>query len=105
MTLEERYDIFKQMLGETGEDVDLGVFEIYLRQARQKILNHRFPYGTSLVDVEPRYEQDMIELTVVLYNLRGAEGQSRHVENGVTREWRTETEILSSIPRMAGIPR
>lgn len=104
MTLEEKYNIFNKMLG-GDEDVSVEVFEVYLRQARQKILNHRFPYGTSLVEVEPRFEQDELELTIVLYNLRGAEGQSKHTENGVTRHWRTEVEILSSIPRMVGIPK
>ena len=104
MTLEEKYDIFNRMLG-NDEDVDIEVFEIYLRQARQKILNHRYPYGTSRTEVEERFEMDELELAIVLYNLRGAEGQSRHVENGVTREWRTEHEILSSIPRMVGIPK
>lgn len=104
MTLEEKHSVFNKMLG-NEEDVDIEVFEIYLRSARQKILNHRFPYGTSLAEVEPRFEQDEIELAIVLYNLRGAEGQSKHTENGVTRHWRTETEILSSIPRMVGIPK
>ena len=104
MTLEERFENFKLMLG-NDEVVTKDVFEIYLRQARRKILNHRYPYGTSLVEVEPRFEEQLLELTVVLYNQRGGEGQARHVENGVTREWRSVNEILSSIPRMVGIPK
>lgn len=104
MTLEEKYQMFLTMLGEDDE-VELSVFEVYLRHAQQKILNHRFPYGTSLVEVEPRFELDTIELAVVLYNQRGGEGQSKHVENGVTREWRSEAQILSTIPRMGGIPK
>lgn len=104
MTLEERFENFKLMLG-NDEVVTQDVFEIYLRQARRKILNHRYPYGTSLVEVEPRFEEQLLELTVVLYNQRGGEGQERHVENGVTREWRSVNEILSSIPRMVGIPK
>ena len=104
MLREERHAYIRTMLGGEEEIAD-EVLDIYLRQAQQKILNHRFPYGTKLVEVEPQYELDMLELAVYLYNLRGAEGQTRHVENGVTREWRTENEILSSIPRMAGIPK
>ena len=102
MTFEERYEIFSKML---DEDVDSSVFEIYLRLAIEKILNHRFPYGTDLADVEPRYEQQLIELTIVLYNERGVEGQTQHTENGITRRYRTEQEILKSIPRMVGIPK
>ena len=102
MTFEERYDLFQKML---GEDVEQSIFEIYLHLAIEKILNHRFPYGTSLVDVEPRYEHDLIELAIALYNLRGVEGQTSHSENGITRHYRTEQQILKSIPRMVGLPK
>ena len=98
MTHEERIISIQGML---GEDVDSNLLSIYLRQATQKILNHRFPFGTTLVDVEPRFEQDLLELTIVLFNQRGAEGQSIHSENGVKRDWRTEYQILKGIPTMA----
>lgn len=102
MTLDKRIDALQIML---DEDVDDEVLEIYLNQAKQKILNHRFPYGTQLTDVEPRYEQDLLELAIVLYNERGAEGQETHNENGVSRKWRSEQQILKSIPRMVGLPK
>lgn len=102
MTLEQRKDAIQTML---GEDVDDDVIEIYLQQAKQKILNHRFPYGTELTDVEARYESDLLELAIVLYNERGAEGQETHNENGVNRKWRSEQQILKSIPRMVGLPK
>ena len=102
MTYEERLSYMRTMLG-SCEDTD-DVLSTYLNIARQKIINHRFPYGTSLVEVEPRYEMKMIELAIVLYNERGAEGQVKHNENGVSREWKTEEEILASIPRQAGLP-
>ena len=98
MTHEERIDALQNML---GEDVDARFLDTYLRLATQKILNHRFPFGTTEVDVEPRYEQDLLELTIVLYNQRGAEGQKTHDENGVKRTWRTEYEILKGIPPMS----
>ena len=101
MTLEERYDNFTKML---NEDVDFDTFQIYLRLAIEKILTHRYPFGTTLVDVEPQYETALIELAIVLYNQRGVEGQNQHTENGITRRYRTEQEILKSIPRMVGIP-
>ena len=101
MTFEERFNAFQTML---NEDVDIDVFQIYLRLAKEKILNHRYPYGTNLTDVEQRYENDLIELAIVLYNQRGVEGQESHNENGITRHYRSEQEILKSIPRMVGIP-
>ena len=74
--------------------------------AKQRILNHRFPFRTNKpADVEPCYDYLQIELAVTLYNQRGAEGQSKHSENSVSRTWRTVTEILSDIPREGGVPR
>ena len=102
MTLEERIDAIQTML---GEDVEDNVLETYLNQAKQKILNHRFPFGTTLTDVEPRYESDLLELAIVLFNERGAEGQVSHNENGVNRQWRSEHQILKSIPRVVGLPK
>ena len=98
MTHEERISTIQEMLGDM---VDSSLLTIYLRQANQKILNHRYPYGTTEVEVEPRFEKDLLELAIVLYNQRGAEGQKSHNENGVQRTWRTEYEILKGIPPMA----
>ena len=103
MTQEEKISTFCTMLGDEEEDVL--VITTYLDMAKQKILNHRFPFGTTLVDVEPQYEYDQIELAIVLYNQRGVEGQSKHSENSISRSWRTVGEILSGIPRKGGIPK
>ena len=104
MTLEEKISAFNTMLGEDDAEEDVLTITTYLDMAKQKILTHRFPHGTRLVDVETEYEYAQIELAVTLYNQRGVEGQSKHSENGVSRTWRTVTEILNEIPRRAGIP-
>ena len=98
MTHEERINTIQEKL---GEDVDSDLLSIYLRTATQKILNHRFPYGTNLTDVEPQFEEALIELSIVLFNQRGGEGQSMHSENGITRHYRTESEILEEITPVA----
>ena len=99
MTREERIHTMQTML---GEEIGEELLQVYLLQAQEKILNHRYPYGNNRpVEVEPRYEQDLLELAIVLFNKRGAEGQKSHNENGVQRTWRTEYEILKGIPQMA----
>ena len=104
MTIEEKLNQMKVMLDISSDEED-SVLMVYLNLAQQKILNHRFPYGTTLVEIEQQYEYDQIELAIVLYNQRGAEGQVTHNENGVNRTWRTEHQILKGIPRMVGIPK
>lgn len=101
MTLEEKIALMQEMM---GSDEDNSVLTVYLLTAEQKILNHRYPYEHENATIEPRYERDQIELAIVLFNMRGGEGERLHSENGVKREWRAEHEILSSIPRRAGVP-
>lgn len=102
MTIDEKV---ARMQLKMGSNEDSPVLEDYLLTAKSKILNHRYPYDIDRPkEVEPRFEEDQIELAIVMYNKRGGEGQSEHSENGVKRVWRTEEEILSSIPRRAGIP-
>lgn len=103
MTQEEKVSLMKTMLGEEEEYNDL-TLSAYLDFAKSKILTHRYPFGTTLVEVEPKYEYAQIELAIALYNQRGAEGENKHSENGVSRSYRDEIDILSSIPRVAGIP-
>lgn len=104
MILDERIAQMKIMLGDDGLDIDDDVCQTYLNLANQKILNHRYPYGTKLVEIEPQFEYQLIELAIVLYNQRGVEGQETHNENGVHRKYRRENEILASIPKFAGLP-
>ena len=104
MTLEQRIEQMKIMLGEDGLDIDDNVCQTYLDLANHKILNHRYPFGTNLVEVEPQFEYQLIELAIVLYNQRGVEGQETHNENGVHRKYRKEAQILASIPKFVGIP-
>ena len=86
-----------QMLVMIGEDYPTDVLSVYLRQAKQLILNKRFPYGDQPQEVEEKYEQLQIELAISLFNERGAEGQSTHNENGVSRHWRTKEEIMFDV--------
>ena len=104
MTLEERIEKMKIMLGDDGVDIDDNTCQTYLDLANEKILTHRYPFGTSKVEIEPQFEYQLIELAIVLYNQRGVEGQETHNENGVHRKYRTEARILASIPKFVGIP-
>ena len=101
MSNDEKIEQMQIMLGEDYEPRLLGV---YLRKAKQFILNKRFPYGLiDNMEVEPQYEQLQIELAIVLFNERGAEGQKSHNENGVQRTWRTKEEILLDVVPYASV--
>ena len=104
MILEQRIEQMKIMLGDDGLDIDDDVCQTYLNLANEKILTHRYPFGTKLTEIEPKFTYQLIELAIVLYNERGVEGQETHNENGVHRRYRTVSEILADIPSFAGLP-
>lgn len=101
MTLDEK---ISQMVIMLGVEVAPCVLSVYLQQAKSLVLNTRFPYGYEKgQEVEPKYEQLQIELAIVLFNERGAEGQSSHNENGVSRTWRSKSQILGEITPFANV--
>jgi len=100
MTNDEKIEQIQVML---GENYPPKVLSVYLRQAKQLILNKRFPFGLQPNDVETQYEQLQIELAISLFNLKGAEGQKSHNENGVSRTWRTKEEIMHDVVPYASV--
>lgn len=100
MTIEEKIEKMKSLLGE--EDSEL--YEVYLLQAKEKILNKLYPYGTTKTEVPERYSNLQIELAITLYNQSGVEGQDKHTENGISRSWRSETAILAELTPFASLP-
>ena len=101
MTIDEKLTKLEVMLGSV---CDSNTLVVYLDLAKTKVLNKRYPYGTELTEVPTQFENLQLELAVCLYNKRGGEGQETHSENGVSRKWRTESEILEEIPSMVGLP-
>ena len=104
MTREEKLK-YMRIMGEIGDDVDEDLLTAYLDLAKEKLINHIYPYDKGKVDLESRYEMKQIELAIILYNNRGAEGEDQHNENGVNRKYRSEEKFLYSIPRKVGIPK
>ena len=98
MTIEEKVEKMVKRLGET----DSSLYEDYLSIAKRKILDKLYPYDSSKDEVPMRYEHLEIELAITLYNELGVEGENRHTENGITRSYRSETEILAEITPYAG---
>lgn len=93
MTDTEKLAVLKQMI--TGSYSD-EVLSAYLTLAGQKVLNKAYPYDNSVTTVPERYESNQIQIAVYLINKRGAEGQTSHTENGITRQYEN-ADIPSSL--------
>lgn len=74
------------------------VLDDTLAAARGLILNKMYPFGyPEGTEVPARYEQLQIQLAVELYSHRGAEGQTSHSENGISRSWPEKNRILAQV--------
>lgn len=101
MTEEEKAKTLQTMTGESNTDV----LSVYLHLAKNAILERAYPYKT--VDTVPeKYEMLQIEIASYLINKRGAEGETSHSENGVSRSYESgdiPASLLRRIVPMAGV--
>jgi hypothetical protein len=81
MTQLERLKI---RITENVNDVEL---EDILESAKAVILSRRFPFGEQPTEIEERYKDLQIRIAVEMFNKRGAEGETAHSENGVSRTY------------------
>ena len=53
-------------------------------------MNRRYPYGYSVdKEIPAQYAYIQVRIAVELFNKMGAEGQTAHSENGISRSWET----------------
>lgn len=83
MSTEEKKEMLTLMTGESDDDV----LSTYLNLAEQIVIQKAYPYGTGLEDLPARYEAVQVEIAAYMLNKRGAEGETVHLENGVSRHY------------------
>lgn len=77
-----------------------------LESAKAVILSRRFPFSEWPDDVEPKYKDLQIRIAVEMFNKRGAEGETAHSENGVSRSYSSANvseELLREITPKVGV--
>ena len=84
MTDVEKLTALRAMVG--GSDTD-EVLSTYLLLAGRKVIARAFPYNDEVVEVPAKYETIQLEIAAYMLNKRGAEGQTQHSENGITRQY------------------
>ena len=96
----------KVLLGvtDTSEDQLLLTF---LSLAEEKILERLYPYDGEKNELPQRYNGKQLEIAVYLYNKQGAEGQTVHSENGISRTYESadvpESMLRGIAPFVGGI--
>lgn len=95
MTELEKLTMLKSM---SGYDESESVLSTYLKIAGSKILRKAYPFDNTIQTVPPEYEVLQCEIALFLLNKRGAEGQTAHSENGVSRTYES-ADIPASMLR------
>lgn len=96
MNEDAKLEVMKKLIAPDVETED--VLKEVIKEAGVLILNKMHPFGYTAGTVVPeRYEYLQLQLAVEIYNKRGAEGQTTHSENGISRSWPEKTRILSLV--------
>lgn len=77
-----------------------------LESAKHAILARRFPYGEYPDELEPRYLDLQFRIALSMYNKLGAEFETSHSENGVSRSWSNShipEELLNEVVPMVSL--
>lgn len=83
MTDTEKLTMLKAMTGEKDESV----LSTYLSIAGNKVLKRAYPFNSTVTVVPERYAYNQVEIAAYLVNKRGAEGETAHSENGISRSY------------------
>ena len=88
------------------EKVNDNELEDILESAKAVILSRRFPFGEQPEEIESKYKDLQIRIAVEMFNKRGAEGETAHSENGVSRSYASANvseDLLKEITPKAGV--
>lgn len=83
MTQATMLTVLTDMTGESDTDTLLAYLEI----GAMRVLQKAYPFGPTQTVVPERYQNVQIEVAAYLLNKRGAEGETRHNENGIDRTY------------------
>ena len=100
MTQLERLKI---RITEKTNDMEL---EDILESAKAVILSRRFPFREPPTELEERYKDLQLRIAVEMFNKRGAEGETAHSENGISRSYSSASvseELLREVTPKAGV--
>lgn len=88
------------------ENVTDEELEALLESAQAVIQSRRFPFGEVPETLEERYKDLQIRIAVEMFAKRGAEGETAHSENGVSRTYSSASvseELLREITPKVGV--
>lgn len=94
MDIDDKVDMLITLLGVEKSRQLTNALEVYLDTASREIINWRYSYAESKPDKVPEeYEMTQVYAVIAGYSISGAENQTRHSENGISRVFKYEDMI------------
>lgn len=104
MTTEEKIEMLSGLI--SPDTASESLLASLVKIAEGIVLNRRYPFGPPVdAVVEPRYEHIQLRIAVELFSKMGAEGQTAHGENGISRSYESadvSPSLLNKIIPLAG---
>lgn len=102
MTQVDKRATLSALLGETLTDA---VADVYLSLSADAILKKSFPFNPEIEEVPQEFAMLQIQLAQRYYLRKGAESETQHVENGVSRTYGSvdDKDLLSKITPIAKV--
>lgn len=88
------------------EEPDTEILKDCLESARSAILARRYPFQEWPVEFPVKYIDLQFRIALDLYNKIGAEGQTSHSENGVSRSYESSwisEQLLQEVVPLVGV--
>ena len=98
----EKKEMVKAMTEETNEST----VSAYLGIAGNKICRKAYPFDHTVTEVPDQYSLLQVEIAVYLLNKRGAEFETSHSENGISRTYEdgdVPPSMMRQIVPMCGV--
>lgn len=111
MSVDLKQEVFDELKFELKKEPTFSdeILELKVKDAYRKVRSRKQYQNTSYTEemIESHmynfHFQDVKDLALYNFNKIGAEGQVSHSENGTSRTWRTEDEVLGNICAFVGI--
>lgn len=88
MNSNRRLETLKSMLGNAVSTEENSMLTVYLSLAEEAVINKLYPFGCREdKNIPSKYDYKVCEIACYLFNKRGAEGQTAHGENGISRSY------------------
>jgi hypothetical protein len=93
MTLNEKLVLLSSLLANDPVVPSQELLTAYLKMAEQEILSWRYSYGTAPTEVPAEFEITQIYAVLAGLSNAGAEGETNHSENGISRTFRYDSML------------